>query len=318
MEQTVKPADTFDVFLSHNSCDKPAVRQLARQLKELGLTVWLDEEQLVPGRPWQSALEDVVRTAKSTAVLVGKDGIGPWQNVEMRSCLSEFVDRQLPVIPVLLPGTPSKPELPMFLRAFTWVDLRDGFKREGLERLKWGITSVDPPSGAAVQYNSPWYRRAARQVRHWYLKILALVFVATIFLYLFGYIGPAKRARIPFDEFLANFEQVAAKDEASAAQFKVDYEDAVFKNWKCLIEEAKPATESYWLWKDPIRADPEQGFVRIRAGCRAAGVYDSKLMKGSKVLVDGKISTVDFAGGTVYLQISRISRQPESDNQSAQ
>jgi hypothetical protein len=137
--------ESFDVFLSHNSRDKPAVRHLAGQLKDIGIKVWLDEEQLVPGRPWQEALEQVVCTAKSAAVLVGKDGMGPWQDREMRSCLSQFVKRQLPVIPVLLPGAPSEPDLPIFLSELTWVDLRGGLTDEGLERLKWGITNVASP-----------------------------------------------------------------------------------------------------------------------------------------------------------------------------
>ncbi len=134
----------FDVFLSHNSKDKPTVRQLAQALQARGLKVWLDEEQLVPGRPWQEALEAVIQTICTAAVLVGKDGLGPWEIPEMRACLSEFVNRQLPVIPVLLPDAPVKPELPLFLRAFTWVDLRGGLTEDSLNRLQWGITGVKP------------------------------------------------------------------------------------------------------------------------------------------------------------------------------
>lgn len=62
----------------------------------------------------------------------------------MRACLSEFVDRRSPVIPVLLPDAPDKPDLPLFLRAFTWVDLRDGLTDDGLDRLEWGITGSKP------------------------------------------------------------------------------------------------------------------------------------------------------------------------------
>ena len=47
---------TFDVFLSHNSKDKLMVRQLARALEARGMQVWLDEWELVPGRPWQEAI----------------------------------------------------------------------------------------------------------------------------------------------------------------------------------------------------------------------------------------------------------------------
>ena len=37
----------YDVFLSHNSTDKPTVETLARRLVEAGLTPWLDTRNLV-------------------------------------------------------------------------------------------------------------------------------------------------------------------------------------------------------------------------------------------------------------------------------
>ena len=42
------------------------------------------------------------------------------------------------------PGAPDDVKLPLFLEAFTWVDLRDGLKQEGLDKLEWGITGVKP------------------------------------------------------------------------------------------------------------------------------------------------------------------------------
>lgn len=76
---------SFDVFLCHNSRNKPAVRELAEVLRARGLNVWLDEWELVPGRLWQEALEEIIATTRSAAVLVGKDGLGPWQNNESSS-----------------------------------------------------------------------------------------------------------------------------------------------------------------------------------------------------------------------------------------
>jgi hypothetical protein len=134
----------FDVFLSHNSADKPAVIELATILRERQLKVWLDVWELVPGRPWQEALEEVIETAGSAAVLVGRDGIGPWEAPEMRACLDECVRRRMSVIPVLLPGASTTPDLPLFLRRMTWVDLRGGLDEAGIDRLEWGITGIKP------------------------------------------------------------------------------------------------------------------------------------------------------------------------------
>ncbi len=134
----------FDVLLSHNSSDKPTVRQLAAALRERGLEVWFDEWELVPGRSWVQAIEEAIDTISTAAVLVGKDGIGPWERREMEACLLHLVERELPVIPVLLPGAPGEPQLPLFLKTLTWVDLRQGFAIEDLDRLAWGITGEKP------------------------------------------------------------------------------------------------------------------------------------------------------------------------------
>lgn len=138
----------FDVFLSHNSKDKPAVVELGEALQARGLRVWLDQWELVPGRPWQEAIEEVIETVTSAAVLIGKDGIGPWEEPEMRACLDQCVARRMPVIPVLLPGAGAQPKLPLFLRQVTWVDLRGGLTANRLDRLQWGITGIKPRRAA--------------------------------------------------------------------------------------------------------------------------------------------------------------------------
>jgi hypothetical protein len=140
----------FDVFLSHNSKDKSVVRDLKERLRgyqsPLGAPIkaWLDEDELQPGLPWQDLLERGIKNSSSAAVLIGNDGLGPWEDEEMRGALQLAVQDKRPVIPVLLPGAPSKPELPMFLRNRTWVDLRNGLTVEGLEKLVWGITGKKP------------------------------------------------------------------------------------------------------------------------------------------------------------------------------
>ena len=50
----------YDVFLAHNSADKPAVETIAMRLREAGLHPFLDKWHLTPGMPWQTELEEAL------------------------------------------------------------------------------------------------------------------------------------------------------------------------------------------------------------------------------------------------------------------
>ena len=129
----------FDVFLCHNSADKSQIREISKQLKQLGITVWLDEEQIKPGTLWQMELEKNIASIKSALVFIGMNNLGPWQNMEIRVLLSEFVNRGCPVIPVVLENCTIVPELPLFLKQMMWVDMRKTDTNHILQ-MKWGIT----------------------------------------------------------------------------------------------------------------------------------------------------------------------------------
>lgn len=115
----------FDVFLCHNSQDKPAIRKINKKFQQKGIVTWLDEEQLLHGIPWQPELEKQIQKIRLACVFVGANGIGPWQGAEVRAFLNEFANRNSPVIPVILPDAKAIPELPLFLREMNWIDLRE-------------------------------------------------------------------------------------------------------------------------------------------------------------------------------------------------
>ncbi len=129
----------FDVFLCHNSEDKPSVKNVSEQLKQRGRQPWLDEEQLRPGFPWQRALEEQIASIGAAAVFVGENGTGPWQDLELEGFIRQFVRRQCPVIPVILPSARETPALPVFLEGMMWVDLRKE-DPDPIGQLVWGIT----------------------------------------------------------------------------------------------------------------------------------------------------------------------------------
>lgn len=141
VESGWKPSDCF---LSHNHKDKPLVRRIAKRLEKYGLKPWLDEEELRPGFPFQDGLQEAMRSTRAAMVFLSGHGVGPWQRQEIRVLLSLMIESGRPVIPVLLPGAPEKPDFGDLLREFTWVDLRKGLSEKGIQRLVWGITGEKP------------------------------------------------------------------------------------------------------------------------------------------------------------------------------
>ncbi len=163
------PTPKYDVFLSHSSADKPWVEALAMRLREEGVEPFLDKWHLIPGRPWQEALEKALSDeSDSCAVLVGSEGLGPWADEEMRAALDRaradggaFV-----VIPVLLPGFAKPGTLPAFLRNRTWVQFRSDGDPDAFHRLLSGIRGKAPgppaptpkPTGRSAPTTENWAR----------------------------------------------------------------------------------------------------------------------------------------------------------------
>jgi hypothetical protein len=161
----------YDVFLSHQSGDKSMVESIAARLvDEQGLRPFLDKWHLIPGEPWQEALEEALDRSRTCAVFLGPGGLGPWENGEMRAALNERVrNKSFRVIPVLLPGAEPKDEktLPRFLRRLTWVDFRGGLDDpDTFQSLVAGIRGVPPgpPSAPTTPAITP-ARTAGRTLR---------------------------------------------------------------------------------------------------------------------------------------------------------
>ncbi len=130
----------FKVFLAHNSLDKPFVRIIAEELKRFDINSWLDEEEILAGQNFQSAIEQAISKVNSAAICIGHAGFGRWQVLELRAFIEQCVERQIPVIPVLLPGVSEIPESSVFLRQFNWVSFKDSIDDEAaLIKLVQGI-----------------------------------------------------------------------------------------------------------------------------------------------------------------------------------
>ena len=161
-----RETEDFDVFLCHHSEDKPMVKVIGRALQSLGLLPWLDEWEVAPGRSWQKAMDREISRVRAVAVFVGPRGIGPWQDQEVMAFIRQLVKRECPVIPVILPGSDTRPELPPLLEGLHWVDFRRT-KPHPLEHLVWGITN------RRLRADDPMARQIARIAQNLLTEIQA-------------------------------------------------------------------------------------------------------------------------------------------------
>jgi energy-coupling factor transporter ATP-binding protein EcfA2 len=119
----------YEVFISYSSRDRAMAEKLAIRLREAGLSLFFDRWCLPGGKPWGPLLEQSIQESASCAVLIGKEGFGPWQAREMWAALGrQGRDPAFPVIPTMLPGAEEVPSL--FLGLNTWVDMRRGVDDE--------------------------------------------------------------------------------------------------------------------------------------------------------------------------------------------
>ena len=137
----------FDIFLAHRSQDKPIIRKIYKELEARGYKPWFDEEQIAPGTQFQAELEQAIGNIKTAAICLGQGELGRWQALELRVFISQCVRRNIPVIPVLLPGVKFIPKDLIFLNEFHAVFFGDEIAdKQAFFRLQWGIDRCRPAS----------------------------------------------------------------------------------------------------------------------------------------------------------------------------
>ncbi len=121
------------VFLCHASEDKLAVRALYSFLREKGVDVWLDEENILPGQEWRSEINKAIK--KSHVVIVCLSRLATTKRgfvqKEIREAL-DVADEQPEDTIFIVPARLEECEVPQRLSHLHYVDL---FEPAGHERL---------------------------------------------------------------------------------------------------------------------------------------------------------------------------------------
>ncbi len=134
----------YDVFFAYNPDERRQVEIIADALKQRGISVWLDTEQISPGSWVKEVIQTAIPRAKSAAIFVGVAGLGRWEALELHSFISQCINTGIPVIPVLLPGVTAIPAQLLFLKEFHAVSFSTPLDAEALNNLQWGITGKRP------------------------------------------------------------------------------------------------------------------------------------------------------------------------------
>src|ERR1700731_4420070 len=113
----------YDIFLSHNSNDKPRVRRLAERLKQAGLRVWFDEWVIQPGDDIYLAIEHGLQASRVQVLCLSQAALGSdWVALERSTVLfRDPTNAGRRFIPLLLTDC----ELPDTLRRYKYVDFRE-------------------------------------------------------------------------------------------------------------------------------------------------------------------------------------------------
>ena len=141
----------LEVFLSHNSLDKPAVEAIQGLLDrgERPIPCWLDKDDLRSQGTWVQQLEAAISKCGAAAIFYGPDGRGPVHQSEIDLLLKRamYEPDSFRIVPVLLPGAdPSAVQ--GFASLHMWADFRQGLDDQAaMQRLRAFILGEAPTTG---------------------------------------------------------------------------------------------------------------------------------------------------------------------------
>ncbi|MDP4029740.1 MAG: TIR domain-containing protein [Gallionella sp.] len=137
---------TFDVFLSHSSKDKDAVRAIAERLKGDGLRVWLDEWELKPGDHIPAKIEDGLEHSRVLVLCMSANAFSSdWATLEAGTFrFRDPLNKDRRFIPLRLDDAPIKSSLAQFL----YIDWFAGDSEKFYSKL---LEACRPPVSLTVK-----------------------------------------------------------------------------------------------------------------------------------------------------------------------
>jgi hypothetical protein len=126
------------VFLSYARADEGRVLAVAQAMRNLGIRVWLDQFDIVPGTVWPREIMHSLSTVDFIILFVSQN------SARSRGVQKELEQAMLRRLhegsgPVILPVLLESAEVPPLLRDIQWIDMRDGDIGKAVEALRKAI-----------------------------------------------------------------------------------------------------------------------------------------------------------------------------------
>jgi hypothetical protein len=118
---------TETIFFSYSRDDSEFVLQLAKNLRQAGANIWLDQLDISPGSRWDKSIEDALTTSKTLLVVLSKTSVASDNVLDEVSFALEEGKR---VVPVLLENC----EIPFRLRRLQYADFTEN-REKGIHTL---------------------------------------------------------------------------------------------------------------------------------------------------------------------------------------
>jgi DNA-directed RNA polymerase specialized sigma24 family protein len=156
-----RKAFEWDVFISHNSKQKPWARLAVGQWRQLGLLVFFDEDSIDPGEGIIDGIERGLKGSRRVVLVLTQAAVASsWVALETALALQDDpAGNQQRLIPVLLEPMPTEGLRPALAR-LRWVDLtnpelrRDDYHRL-LKCLKGGLRPPLPEPPPWLEGGTP-------------------------------------------------------------------------------------------------------------------------------------------------------------------
>jgi len=133
-------SDTFkyDIFLSHNSKDKPLVRKLAERLKQSGLRLWFDEWIIKPGDDIFLQIEQGLQGSRTLILCMTPSAFeSDWVGLERNTVLfRDPSNKNRRFIPLFMKDC----TIPDTIRRYSYVD----YRKQGNEAFEKLVSACKP------------------------------------------------------------------------------------------------------------------------------------------------------------------------------